>query len=84
MGGKIPLHLCFRNESNLRPLVAKESHSSGLGKGELIQCFGVAVPTSGPERIYIPGSPKEVCKNMGSSSQAQPGEDRDQANRGSS
>lgn len=42
MGEEIPLHLCSRNESNLRPLVAKESHCSGLRKGEFsaleLQC----------------------------------------------
>lgn len=56
--------------------MAKESHSSGLGKGELGLWSCSASFRTGED---FPSSPKEVCKNMGSSSQGQPGEDRDQA-----
>lgn len=72
VGGKTPVYFFFfltRNDSNLRPLVAKESHSSGLGKGNSVLWSRSAL-NSGPERFPVP---KKRCgagpyKNMGSSS----------------
>lgn len=61
MGGKSLIYIFAPGMSNLRPLVAKESHSSGLGKG--IQGFG-ELRCQLRTGEAIPSSPKEVCKNM--------------------